>query len=464
MVQVSLGFTAYFVVIAAIAFSAYRQTTSRFDYDLGGRSLSAPVSALSAGASDMSGWLLLGLPGAVYVGGLSESLIVFGLLIGALLNWQYVAPRIRFFTSAFHDRVTTLPQLFALRTDDDSLSLRLVASMVNIVFFNAYVAAGFIAAAKLLNSTLGLDYQTAVIAGAAITMVYTMVGGFLAVSWSDAFQAILMLLALIVVATLAINSHSTVPTETAIFSFSVAGGFVGTLSLLAWGLGYFGQPHILARFMAIKEPEQIPRAKRIGMSWMLAASVGAIAVGFFGAQVLPGLADPETIFLELTRLVLNPWIAGFIVAAVLAAVMSTVDSQMIVASTTIVNDVLRVEDRSLWTSRAVVCIVAVCAMLFALDEESVILNVVAFAWAGLGATFGPCVLFTCYWQRTTGLGLVGGMAVGALTTIIWQFLDEAHGGVFSAIYEIIPAFIAASVTIVVVSLLTSSEAPHHGTP
>ena len=226
-------------------------------------------------------------------------------------------------------------------------------------------------------------------------------------------------------------------------------------------MGYFGQPHILARFMAIVSPEHIPRAKFIGMTWMLIASVAAIAVGYFGATALPGLADRETIFLQLTNALLNPWIAGFIVAAVLAAVMSTVDSQMIVASTSIVNDVLKIKDRGLIISRTVVVLVAVCAMIFALDEGSVILDVVAFAWAGLGATFGPCVLFISFWERTTGPGLVVGMLAGAITTISWRLLGDWVGGVFSSVYEIIPAFLLACLVIYIVSKRTAKTTSEH---
>ena len=448
MPEFSIGFVAYFAVVGLIAYYAYTKTKTGFDYDLGGRKLTAPVSALSAGASDMSGWLLLGLPGAIYIGGFTESWIAIGLLIGAFLNWHYVAPRLRFLCTAYEEQVHTLPQLFSLRTEHNSIALRLVSSLVVIVFFTIYTSAGFVAAAKLSVNVLGWDYQTGVLVGATITMLYTMVGGFLAVSWTDTFQALLMITALVVIPVIALSSIDVASVD---LSFKTV-GFVSTLSLLAWGLGYFGQPHILARFMAIKDQSEVPKAKRIGMSWMLITSLGAVAVALVGAVHLPDLADPETVFIDLAQVLLNPWVAGFLIAAILAAVMSTVDSQLIVASTAIVHDLFRIQKRRLLTSRFVVLGVAVIACLIALDENSVILNIVAYAWAGLGASFGPCVLFCCYWRGTTGQGLVAGMLVGAITTIVWYNLGLAYPDSFGAIYEIIPAFLAACLAIYLVSL------------
>ena len=455
MSELSFGFVAYFLVVACIAIYAYSRTKTGFDYDLGGRSLSAPVSALSAGASDMSGWLLLGLPGAIYLGGLTESWIAVGLLIGALLNWHFVAPRLRFFCTAYNKQVHTIPELLAVRTGYDSLLLKLTCSIVIVVFFTVYTSAGFVAAAKLATNIFDWDYRTGVLVGAAITMLYTVIGGFLAVSWTDAFQACLMLLALMVVPLIAIGSVSIGEIEWTIEAISA----VSLISLLAWGLGYFGQPHILARFMAIKEQAEIPKAKLIGMTWMLATSIGAIGVAITGSVALPGLADAETVFIDLAQLLLNPWVAGFLVAAILAAVMSTVDSQLLVASTCIVNDLFNVQKRRLLTSRLVVFGVAAVAAIFALDEQSVILDIVAYAWAGLGASFGPCVLLCCYWRGTTGPGLVAGILTGAATTIIWHNLAIAYPTSFGTVYEIVPAFGLASVAIVIVSLITKQRAP-----
>lgn len=447
MSEFSLGFALYFVVIASIAIYAYRRTHTDFDYDIGGRSLSAPVAALSAGASDMSGWLLLGLPGAIYLAGLEEAWIVVGLLIGAFLNWQFVAPRLRLFTGSDDARIVTLPQFFKLRTDNDGMALRVICSVVVIVFFAVYTAAGFVASAKLFQSIVGWDYQVAVLIGAVIIMVYTAVGGFLAVSWTDAFQALLMLLALMILPMLAFDVRGDVPLDLKIESV----GFIGFVSLLAWGLGYFGQPHVLARFMAMEHQNQVARAKYIGMSWMLATTVGAIAIGLVGASLVPDLQDSETVFIRVAELLLNPWIAGVLIAAILAAVMSTVDSQLIVASTSIVNDLFKVKSGKLLKSRAVVIAVALCAGFIAMNENSVILDIVAYAWAGLGASFGPAVLFSLFWRKTTGLALAVGVLVGALTTIVWHTVGTYTGGIFADLYEIVPAFLAASVAIVIVS-------------
>ena len=449
MNEFSLGFAAYFAVIGLITFFAYRRTHTDFDYDLGGRSLSAPVTALSAGASDMSGWLLLGLPGAVYLSGITESWIVIGLLIGAFLNWQFVAPRLRRLASAYEEEVTTLPQLFKLRTGYTGLPLRLVSSAVVIVFFTVYTSAGFVASAKLFQAVLGWDYQMAVAVGVAVIMVYTVAGGFLAVCWTDAFQALLMLVALIALPIVALQVDTSQPL---VVDFRSAGA-VGTISLLAWGLGYFGQPHVFARFMAIARPQELGRAKLIGMSWMLAATVGAIGIGLVGVSAVPNLADPETVFIRVAALFLNPWIAGVLIAAILAAVMSTVDSQLIVASTSIVNDLFDVKRHKLFVSRLVVIGVACSAGVIAFDENSVILDVVAYAWAGLGASFGPAVLFTLFWRRTTGDAIVAGMVVGAVTTLVWHNLGAAYGGVFASVYEMIPAFLLASLAIYGSSIL-----------
>ena len=459
MNEFAVGFTAYFSVIALIAFAAYRRTQNDFDYDIGGRSLSPPVTALSAGASDMSGWLLLGLPGAVYAAGLIESWIVVGLLIGAYLNWQFVAPRLRFLSGAYDEEVKTLPQLFRIRTGYSGLTLRLTASVVVIVFFTVYTSAGFVASAKLFQSILGWDYAFSVLVGVTVIMLYTVAGGFLAVSWTDAFQALLMLVALIALPILALSVSEAVVE----FTPTQSTGFIATISLLAWGLGYCGQPHVLARFMAIKDPTKIGRAKIIGMSWMLAASVGAIAIGFVGIGLVPELDDPETVFIRVAETLLNPWVAGVLIAAILAAVMSTVDSQLIVASTAIVNDVMAVKKHKLLSSRAVVVAVTVVAGLVALDENSIILDVVAYAWAGLGASFGPALLFCLFWKRTTGEGVIAGILTGALTTIIWQNLGSHYGGFFEEIYEIIPAFLLACIAIVTTSHVGDrSQAETHG--
>lgn len=453
------AFIAYFVVIAGIGYASLRRTHGLDDYAIGGRSLKAPVAALSAGASDMSGWLLLGLPGAVYALGLSQSWIVIGLLAGAWCNWKWVAPRLRHASAAL-DGARSLPQLFARRMGGDRRALTVVATLVVLGFFTLYTAAGFVAGAKLFSTTLGLEYATALWLGVAAIMLYTAVGGFLAVSWTDFFQALLMMGALTVVAVLA---FAELPNDGG--ADVVIGGMapLGAVSLAAWGLGYFGQPHVLARFMAIESVAAVPRARRICMSWMVVSSAGALAVGALGAPWFAAsgaaLADPETVFIALCQALLHPAVAGIAVAAILAAVMSTVDSQLLVTATALVDDLPRVwqrvpsERQLLLASRLTVVAVAAGAGVVATDPDSQVLGLVAYAWAGLGASFGPALLFTLFWRRTSANGLIAGMVVGAATVVGWRGLE---GGVFD-LYELLPAFLAACVAIWIVSQLESGD-------
>ena len=439
----AVGFIGYLAIVAAIAFYATKRTSTAHDYVIGGRSLSAPVAALSAGASDMSGWLLLGLPGAVFALGLGEAWIVVGLVCGAWANWRLVAAKLRDYSERLQGAVT-LPQFFARRVGARTRAPALVATLLVLFFFAVYTAAGFVAAAKLFESVLGLDYAVALWTGVVLVLLYTALGGFLAVSWTDFVQALLMLLSLGVVATLAFL-HA--PAQAVA---DVAAPGIGALALigaLAWGLGYFGQPHVLARFMAIDAAASVGRARRVNLLWMSLAGVAAIAVGasgrgYFGAA---GLDDPETVFIALAGELLAPWIAGIVVAGVLAAVMSTVDSQLLTAATALVEDVVRPAATSLsdkhllLASRATVVVIALAAGAIAADPNSQVLSMVAYAWAGLGASIGPAVLACLYWRRATEAGLVAGMLLGAVTTVVWH---ELSGGVFD-LYEIVPAFAAA---------------------
>ena len=446
------AFVAYFIVIAAIGYAALKRTRGLDDYAIGGRSLPAPVAALSAGASDMSGWLLLGLPGVVLALGLAQSWIVIGLIVGAWCNWQWVAPRLRQASEAL-DGARSLPQLFARRMGGDRRALTVVATLLVLGFFTLYTAAGFVAGAKLFASTLAVDYATALWLGVAAIMLYTAVGGFLAVCWTDFFQALLMMGALTVVAVLAFAELPAAPSD---ITLGVMGP-LGALSLAAWGLGYFGQPHVLARFMAIESVAAVPRARRICMGWMIVSSAGALAVGALGAPYFATtgttLADPETVFIALCQALLHPAVAGIAIAAILAAVMSTVDSQLLVAATTLVDDLPRPRQRalserqSLLASRLTVVAVAALAGGIATDPQSQVLGLVAYAWAGLGASLGPAVLFTLFWERTTANGLLAGMVTGASAVVGWRALE---GGLFD-LYELLPAFAAACLAIVVVS-------------
>ena len=446
------SFAGYFVIVAVIAIVASLRVHTVNDFTLGRRQLGTTVTALSAGASDMSGWLLLGLPGAVYLAGMGEAWIVVGLVCGALINWTVVAPRLRRATVAFRKPTNTLSAFFRVRLADDSRALELVTALVILVFFTVYVAAGFIAGAKLAVAVLGVEYYSALLIGVGVIGIYTVVGGFLASSWTDAFQATLMALALVLVPFLAwlsigdqVDLDWKLPTEGLTT--------IALVSSLAWGLGYCGQPHILARFMAIKQPRALASSAAIGMSWMVVVSVGAIAVGMTGSVVNPGLDDSETVFIRLAETVLSPWIAGVVIAAVLAAIMSTVDSQLVVASSSIIDLFCGTGTKGLAASRLIVVLVTGLALLIAVVSESTVLDVVSYAWAGLGGCLGPAVLLCLYWRRSTSLGLLLGMLCGGVTIFVWHMLE---GGIFD-LYKIVPAFVITTLVAMVVSLFKPSR-------
>ena len=454
----AIGFVAYLVIIAVIAGYALVRTKTVGDYIIAGRSLRPSVAGLSAGASDMSGWLLLGLPGAVFVAGIGEGWIILGLACGAWGSWRLVAPRLREFTERLDDAVT-LPQFFARRVASKTRLPSIVATLLVLFFFAIYTAASFVAGARLFETTLGMDYHLALAIGVGIVLAYTMVGGFLAVSWTDFFQALLMAAALVVVAVLAFAN------ATDLASTAKPIGIIAIVSALAWGLGYFGQPHFLARFMAIDRVASVPRARRVNLVWMVVASTAAVAVGASGSAYFGGtLEDPETVFIALSTELLSPWIAGVVVAGILAAVMSTVDSQLLVASTALVEDVVRPVWKSLGErsmlrlSRIAVVLVAIVGAWIATDPDSRVFELAAYAWAGLGASFGPAALACVLWRRTTEAGLVAGMLTGAVVTVVWKGLSGGPFGLFD-LYEIVPAFAAGSLAIIVFGLAGRRDGP-----
>lgn len=470
-----ITFGIYLLAMVGIGFAAWRSTRNLDDYILGGRSLGGYVTAMSAGASDMSGWLLLGLPGALYLSGLSEAWIAIGLVIGAWLNWRYVAGPLRVYTERTDDALT-LPDYFTTRFAAEGRLLRVVSALVILVFFAVYCASGIVAGARLFESVFGLPYAQALWWGAAATILYTLVGGFLAVSWTDTVQATLMLFALLftpIIVIISVGGPIEVvgaigEVDPARLHLVGSGGIVGVVSVLAWGLGYFGQPHILARFMAADSLAVIPQARRIGMSWMVLCLFGAIAVGLAGipwaashAEQSAVLAEnPERVFIVLTEALFNPWIAGVLLSAILAAIMSTLSCQLLVCSSALTEDLYhgfvrkRAGERELvWVGRAMVLAVALLAIFIARDPESRVLGLVSYAWAGFGSAFGPVVLFSLFWGRMTRSGALAGMLVGAVTVIAWKLVAvEIYA---SGLYEMIPGFAAASATIVFVSLLSA---------
>ena len=399
-----ITFGLYLVAMIVIGFIAWRRTRDFDDYILGGRSLGGYVTALSAGASDMSGWLLMGLPGALYLTGLSEAWIAVGLVIGAYLNWRFVAGPLRLYTERSADALT-LPDYFTTRFGENGKLLRVVSALVILVFFALYAASGIVAGARLFESVFGLPYAQALWWGAAATIAYTLIGGFLAVSWTDTVQATLMIFALVLTPVIVMMAVGGPAASIALIeqndpqklSWIGAGGVVAVVSALAWGLGYFGQPHILARFMAAESVRTIPQARRIGMTWMVLCLGGAILVGFFGISYFeahpgeagPVNANPERVFIVLAELLFNPWIAGILLSAILAAVMSTLSCQLLVCASALTEDFYRGfvrpaagERELVWFGRAMVALVALVAIFLARDPNSRVLGLVSYAWPG----------------------------------------------------------------------------------
>ena len=465
-------FLVYILGMIVIGLVAYRATNNFDDYILGGRSLGSVVTALSAGASDMSGWLLMGLPGAIYLSGISESWIAIGLTVGAYLNWKLVAGRLRVHTEA-NNNALTLPDYFTSRFEDTSKLLRVISAVVILVFFTIYCASGIVAGARLFESTFGMSYETALWAGAAATILYTFIGGFLAVSWTDTVQASLMIFALILTPVFVILAVGGIDTSMLVIEAKNPANLdmfkglnlIAIISLMGWGLGYFGQPHILARFMAADSHQTIRKARRISMTWMILCLAGAVAVGFFGIAYFennPGQAgtvseNGERVFIELAKILFNPWIAGILLSAILAAVMSTLSCQLLVCSSAITEDLYKAFFRKkasqrelVWVGRLMVLLVALIAIALAANPENRVLGLASYAWAGFGAAFGPVVLISVMWSRMTRNGALVGMLIGAITVIVWK-----QYGWFN-LYEIIPGFIFASIAIVVVSLMGRS--------
>ena len=466
-----ITFGIYLLAMVGIGFVAWRRTRDFNDYILGGRSLGGYVTALSAGASDMSGWLLMGLPGALYLGGVSEAWIALGLVAGAWANWRFVAGPLRVYTERT-DNALTLPDYFTTRFAADGKWLRIVSALVILVFFAIYAASGIVAGARLFESVFGLPYAQALWWGAAATIAYTLIGGFLAVSWTDTVQATLMIFALILTPLIVILStgglgdslQAIAALDPARLDWFKGGelGLVGIVSLLAWGLGYCGQPHILARFMAADSLAVIPQARRIGMTWMILCLVGAMATGFFGIAYFaqhPEHAGPvaenhERVFIALANVLFNPWIAGVLLSAILAAIMSTLSCQLLVCSSALTEDFYRGflrpaagERELVWVGRGMVLAVALLAIFLARDPDSRVLGLVSYAWAGFGAAFGPVVVFSLFWERMTRGGALAGMLVGAATVVLWKQTG-------SALYEMVPGVLAASIAIVVASRLS----------
>ena len=474
--SILITFILYLAFMVAIGLIFYSKTNNLSDYILGGRQLNKWVVALSAEASDMSGWLLLGLPGLAYVVGVEAAWIAIGLAAGTYLNWKFVAARLRNYTQISGDAIT-LSNYFENRFRDKSKALRMVSALFIVIFFLIYTASGFVASGKLFSTVFGLTYFQALLIGALVVVIYTFLGGFMAVCWTDLFQGLLMLFAIIVVPMAgmkAVGGYGALisaikaanPERLNLFT-TLEGTPISAMvviSSLAWGLGYFGQPHILVRFMAIKSPEQIKPATRIAMIWVLLSLIAAVSVGVVGSAYLPNALEgpaTETIFMVMVDRLFHPLMAGLLLAAILAAIMSTADSQLLVTASALAEDFYKVlfrkeaSDKELVrVGRLAVVLVSVVAFIIALDQNSSVLDLVAYAWAGFGATFGPIILLSLFWKRMTRNGALAGIVAGGVTALIWK---QLHGGIFE-LYEIVPGFLCSVIAIVLFSLLDKKPA------
>ena len=462
----------YLAIMLYIGWYSYKRTSNLTDYMLGGRSLGPAVTALSAGAADMSGWLLMGLPGGIYVTGLADAWIAIGLTLGAYANWFFIAPRLRSYSQVANDSIT-IPGYLENRFKDSSKLLRIVSGLVILIFFTFYISSGMVSGGVFFESSFGIDYKVGLFIVGGVTIAYTLFGGFLAVSYTDFLQGLMMLIALLLVPIIGIfftggpaETFNTIrAVDPTLLDFFKGTTFVGIVSALAWGLGYFGQPHIIVRFMAINSIKETKSARRIGMGWMIFSLLGTIftaliGIAFFEQNPQYVLENPETVFLTLGQILFHPLIAGFLLAAILAAIMSTISSQLIVTSSALIEDLYKVllrkngSDREyVFLGRMAVLLVSIIAMVLALEPDSTILDLVAYAWAGFGGAFGPVILLSLFWRKMTTWGALAGMITGAVTVILWANLTEA-GVIPFQLYEIVPGFLINLFFIVVVSLIT----------
>ncbi len=477
-IAVLITFILYFMIVFAIGIKAYYTTETQSDYVLGGRRLGSIITALGVGASDMSGWLIYGLPGAVYLYGVSNVWMPIGLLIGSYLNWKLVANRLRIFTVVANNALT-IPTYLENRFNDKKHIIRIVTAVVILIFFTVYCAANFKSSALLFSATFDMPYLDALIISVLVIVVYTSIGGFLAVNWVDVFQGILMLFALLILPAIAFYNidHTTslaIITKKILldtpdyFNFFDKISTVTLVSTMAWGLGYFGQPHILVRFMASKSNSAISNGRKICMSWMFFSLLGAVLTGIIGRMyyVDAPLHNSEEVFLELTQDLAPFWLIGVLMAAVLSCVISTVAAQLILSSSAVAEDCYKLlfnkkdDDKSLvLVGRISVFIVALIAFFFALDKDNSILLLVGYAWAGLGAAFGPVIIFSLFYRKMTAYSVVIGMSVGTATVIAWIMLRDLFPDVYILqYYEIIPGFLLSTISIFLASIKSKVSA------
>lgn len=465
-----LAYALYFIVLFAIGLYHMKDTGDMQSYMLGGRKIGPWVSAMSAEASDMSGWMLMGLPGYAYVAGVSAFWIAIGLALGTWLNWRFVAQRLRIYTKIANDSIT-LPDFFENRYNDRSKILRIVSAVFIFIFFLIYTASGFVAGGRLFTTVFDISYVSSLLITAGIVIFYTFTGGYLAVCRTDFFQGTLMFFAIIVVPVTGVMIAGG-PTETIASLHALnpnyfnmltdATGltlsFTAIISLIGWGLGYFGQPHILVRFMSITSAKEIPQATRIAMVWVIFSLFFAVASGLVGRVVLGDIltgVNAETVFMVMNEQFFNSFMAAIIISAILGAIMSTSSGQLLVTASAISTDFYQAllrknasQKELVFVSRIAVILVSACSLALAYNPNNYILDLVAYAWAGFGASFGPLMLFSLFWKRTTLKGAVAGVFFGGSTVLLWK---ECFA--YTGLYEIIPGFIVSCIAIFVVSLL-----------
>lgn len=490
-IQILVSMVVYMLAVLLIGiFYAKRANKNSEEYFLGGRSFGPWVTAMSAEASDMSGWLLMGLPGLAYWCGLADAMwTAIGLAIGTYLNWLIVSKRLRRYSIRANNAIT-LPEFFSNRFREKNKIVMSISAVFILVFFTVYAASCFVTCGKLFSSLFGLPYESMMILGAVFVIAYTLVGGFLAESASDFMQSIVMITALSVVVIIGtinaggiggiIDNANNIPGFFEFFGIANPGvneagtgvswgeakpySILSILSMLAWGLGYFGMPQVLLRFMAIRKETELKTSRRIAMVWVVLSLAIAVFIGIMGRKIFPNEyltnADAENIFIKLSTSFLPPIIAGLVMAGILAATISSSDSYLLIAASSVSKNIFQgifkkdaTDKQVMWISRITLVLIAVVATLIALDKDSVIFKIVSFAWAGFGATFGPIMLFSLFWKRTTRAGAIAGMLGGAGMVFLWKLVISQLGGVF-AIYELLPAFIFSTILIVVVSLLT----------
>ena len=487
------SFVGYLFVMLWIGFFFSKKQSNLGDYYLGGRKMNKWVVALSAQASDMSGWLLMGLPGALYLGGFSEAWIGIGLLIGTYLNWKIVAQRLRRYSQVCGDSIT-IPDFICNRFRDKTGASRVIAAVIILVFFTFYTASGFVGAAKLFSTIFPISYSTALWIGAAVVVSYTLLGGYMAVCWTDFIQGSLMFVAIVLVPAIVIcdaggfaatvdSLNEINPFLQSLFTNASTGkavGFIGLASCMAWGLGYFGMPHILVRFMSINNPAEVKGSRRIAMTWVAISLGAATVIGLVFHLFLKqrGLTladvgnDPEKCFMVMINSIFSNGFAarvfaGVLLSAILAAIMSTADSQLLVSASSFTNDIYRRVKKSasnrelVMISRLAVAAVALVAAFMSMNQESdffkAVMKMVSFAWGGFGAAFGPLILLALFWRRVNLAGAVSGMVVGTVTCFVWKFVLSVYAADYPifGLYELAPGFVLSFAVTVVVSLLTA---------